>query len=187
MSPKRENTEVRNFIEKVLIHQSNQFTQYYRISYFTHDTIIKKPLDRLVHSYHQYSSPETRPPSDILAMLCPVPADKLELIKVNKFHLLYAIVNGDTVDYEKSLFLSSLFIGFSENDKIQSWYARINAIVLRKKSDLEIYSSYHPLSGDVSHCYLLEFSEIIEDQSLILPSNLSSSEPTVMRFSDLFI
>lgn len=187
MSPKRENTEIKNFLERVLNHQSNQFTQYYRISYFTHDTIIKKPLERLIHTYHQYSAPEVKPPTDILAMLCSVPTDILDLIKQNRFYLLNAILNGDVVAYDKSIFQCSLFIGFSENDRMQSWYARINSIVLKKRSDLKTYSSNHFLSEDVSHFYLVEFNDIIEGQQIHLPANLGDSNPTVKRFSDLFI
>lgn len=186
MSPSRDSLEIKEFIEKVFTHQSNQFTQLYRISFFTHDTVSKKPMETLRHSYIQYPDNETLPPEDLFTLIGFVRKEEIELVKDKQIFFFHAIRNGEVVEQKKEIFQCSFFIGYSNVRETLPWYAKIKSIRLCKKEELEKYRSPEIESTKgVSHYYLVELDKPLEISSIKTIDDLKPGIPIVKKWSEL--
>jgi len=67
MNPTQPTTDLEIFLKEVIKHQSDRFTQMFRMNYYIHDTLIKNS-EILKHSYTQYNLWTESPPSDIYVL-----------------------------------------------------------------------------------------------------------------------
>ncbi|HNE10935.1 MAG TPA: DUF2357 domain-containing protein [Leptospiraceae bacterium] len=186
MSPKKSDEEIRAFLQDIFDHQASRFTQSYRISYFTHDTLKNYIGDVLKHSYTQYPDKESLPPEDIYTLVGYIRKEEIEFVKQNQVFFFHAIRDDKVIQQDKDLFKCSFFVGFANVREVLPWYAKIKSISLKKREEILPFRNPNttPTQG-VSHYYLVELETPMDMSPIKAIDDLEIGKPIVKKWNEI--
>ena len=163
------------FLRDILNHQLSRFTQSYRISYWTEDTVKEAPLE----SYGSDGKPHTVATPDALVVLGFMPKDLAADFEERKYFYCRAIEEDGPVDIDIAAAAGASLIGWTAphgGDRTSfPWVATIQTCRLLPKERLEIeigrktstespYYLYFTLS-DIRPFNRLKLSELVPPNS----------------------
>jgi len=92
MNPTQPTNDLETFLKDVINHQSNRFTQLYRMNYYIHDTLIKS-TEIIKHSYVNYNIQTDYPPIDIFVLKVCIDSTNLDFNNEVMIFYLPAFIN----------------------------------------------------------------------------------------------